>query len=78
MNKEDLLDKIREFIRTEEKAVTVYSEHLSAIVSRSGLSQQKIKSVKDNFELLIKANRTHKDKLESLINKINLEKANDF
>ncbi len=70
MTKEELIKHIQEGIKTEESAVTIYSRHLAAIISRSGLPESNISQIKETLEILIKANIKHKNLLNSLMKRI--------
>jgi len=70
MTKEELIRYIQEGIKTEESAVTIYSRHLAAIVSRSGLPESNISQIKKTLEILIKTNREHKKLLDSLMKRV--------
>jgi len=70
MTREELIKHIQEGIKTEESAVTIYSRHLAAIVSRSGLPESDISKIKKTLEILIKANRAHKKFLDSLMKRV--------
>ena len=70
MTKEELIRHIQEGIKTEESAVTIYSRHLAAIVSRSGLPESDISKIKKTLEILITANMKHKELLNSLTKRV--------
>ena len=70
MTKEELIRHIQEGIKTEESAVTIYSKHLSAIVTKSGLPTSNISEIKKTLETLINANKQHKDFLNSLMKRV--------
>jgi len=70
MTKEELIRHIQEGIKTEESAVPIYSKHLSAIVTKSGLPESSITQIKKTLEILINANKQHKEFLNSLMNRI--------
>ena len=70
MTKEELIKRIQEGIKTEESAVTIYSRHLSAIVTKSGLPKADVSQIKKILEILINANQQHKDFLISLMKRI--------
>ena len=70
MNKEELLETIREGMKMEESAVAIYTRHLSAIILRSGLPEEDIEVIKRDLELLIEANKRHKKTLELLVEQI--------
>lgn len=70
MTKEELIRHIQEGIKTEESAVTIYSRHLAAIISRSGLAESNISRIKKTLEILIEANIKHKNLLNSLMKRI--------
>lgn len=73
MTKEELLRRIREAIRTEEVAISIYLRHLSAITLRSGLPEEKIRKIRDSFESLNEWNRRHKKMLEDLAAQVERE-----
>ena len=50
--------------------VNIYSKHLSAIISRSGLAEPDISNIKSKLETLIQSNRRHKNVLTSLVQQI--------
>jgi len=70
MTREELIKHIQEGMKTEESAVTIYSRHLSAIVSRSGLPDSTISRIKQTLEILINENKRHKSLLESLMRRV--------
>ena len=70
MTKEELMKHLQEGMKTEESAVTIYSRHLSAIVSKSGLPESTISKIKRTLQILIQANKEHKDKLNALLTRI--------
>ncbi|RPI64734.1 MAG: hypothetical protein EHM48_00175 [Planctomycetaceae bacterium] len=78
MTKSELCVHIEEALRTEEAANIVYMEHLTAIVTRSGLSPEKIKTARQICEYLIDWNNQHSMRLKQLLLKLNGESANDF
>ena len=73
MTKEELITHIQEGIKKEESAVTIYSRHLSAIVSRSGLAESDIAELKRGLGMLIQENRKHKQILTALLKQIQRE-----
>ena len=70
MIREELIKHIQEGIKTEESAVTIYSRHLDAIVSRSGLPESDISELKKVLGTLIRANQRHKRILNSLLKEV--------
>jgi len=70
MTKEELIKHIQEGMKTEESAVTIYSRHLSAIVSRSGLPESDIAELKRVLGTLIQENQRHKRILSTLLRQI--------
>ncbi len=70
MTREGLISDIQEGIKTEESAITIYARHLAAIASRSGLPESKMSQIRRPLEVLIKANREHKNLLDSLLRRI--------
>ncbi|MBC8419160.1 MAG: hypothetical protein ISR62_02600 [Desulfobacteraceae bacterium] len=70
MTREELIKHIQEGIKTEESAVTIYSRHLSAIVSRSGLPESDIAELKRVLGTLIQATQRHKRILNSLLRQV--------
>ena len=78
MTRDALLAEIRESIRKEESAVSIYLKHLSAVVSRSGLKGGKVEKVREVMEFLSQENRKHKAILEALEKKIEGEKADAY
>jgi len=70
MTREELIKYIQEGMKTEESAVTIYSKHLSAIVSRSGLPESDIAELKKILGSLIEANQRHKTMLNSLLKQV--------
>ena len=70
MIKDELIKQIQEGMKTEESAITIYSRHLSAIVSRSGLPKSDIAQLKEILGKLIQANQRHKQILSSLLKQI--------
>ena len=68
--REELMKHIQEGMKTEESAVTIYSRHLSAIVSKSGLPELTISKIKRTLQILIQANKEHKDQLNALLKRI--------
>ncbi|MDY6863521.1 MAG: hypothetical protein SV062_11125 [Thermodesulfobacteriota bacterium] len=78
MTKEELLKLVKEGIKTEESAVTIYMNHLSAIILRSGLPDEEILKIKKSITFLIEANKQHKKILESLVDRIQKESASVY
>jgi rubrerythrin len=70
MTREELIRHIQEGMKTEESAITIYTRHLGAIVSRSGLTESQISQIKKTLEFLIKSNKEHKSLLDSLLRQI--------
>jgi len=70
MTRDELLQKLREALKTEESAVTIYARHLSAIITRSGLSAEAISSIKKTLEALIQENKRHKQVLTTVIQEV--------
>ena len=57
-------------MKKEESAVTIYARHLSAIVSRSGLSESDIAELKRILGTLIQENKRHKRVLSGLLKQV--------
>jgi rubrerythrin len=70
MTRKELIKHIQESMKTEEGAVTIYSKHLSAIVSRSGLQESAIADLKKILGSLIRENQRHKRILSTLLRKV--------
>jgi rubrerythrin len=70
MTREELIKHIQEGMKTEESAVTIYSRHLSAIVSRSGLPESDIAELKRVLGMLIQENQRHKQILSGLLRQV--------
>jgi len=70
MTREELIKHIQEGMKTEESAVTIYSRHLSAIVSRSGLPDSDIAELRRVLGTLIQANQRHKQILSTLLRQV--------
>jgi rubrerythrin len=70
MTREELIRHIREGIKTEESAIAIYSRHLGAIASRSGLPEPKLAQIKRTLDILIRANEEHKNLLNTLLKRI--------
>ena len=70
MTREELIRHIQESMKKEESAVTIYSRHLSAIVSRSGLPESDIAELKRVLGTLIQENQKHKQILSTLFRQI--------
>jgi len=70
MTKDELINQIQEGMKTEESAVTIYSRHLSAIVSRSGLPEPDIAELKEFWIHSTQANKRHKQILTSLLKQV--------
>ncbi len=70
MTREELIRHIQEGIKTEESAVTIYSRHLSAIVSRSGLPDSDIAELKRRLGTLIQETQRHKRILSALLRQV--------
>lgn len=70
MTREELIKHIQEGMKTEESAVTIYSRHLSAIVSRSGLPESDIAELKRVLGTLIQENQRHKRILIALLKQV--------
>jgi len=70
MTREELIKHIQEGMKKEESAVTIYARHLSAIVSRSGLSESDIAELKRILGTLIQENKRHKRVLSGLLKQV--------
>lgn len=70
MTREELIKHIQESMKKEESAVTIYARHLSAIISRSGLSESDITELKRIMETLIQENQRHKRILSVLLRQV--------
>jgi len=70
MTKEELIKHIQEGMKTEESAVTIYSRHLAAIVSRSGLPESDISEIKRVLGTLIQGTQRHKRILSGLLRQV--------
>ena len=73
MTKEELMWHIKAGMKTEESAIAIYARHLSAIANRCDLPDSKIPQIKESLEILIKANREHRDLLNMLLKRIQRE-----
>ena len=73
MTREELIKHIQEGMKKEESAVTIYSRHLAAIVSRSGLPDSDIAELKRFLGTLIQENQKHKRILSGLLRQIQRE-----
>ena len=78
MKKAELLKHIKEAIRTEESATSVYLKHLTALVSRANLPPEKIEKIRESIEYLIKSNQQHSALLTQLQQQIEEDKHDDF
>lgn len=78
MKKEELLLFIRESMKREESATTIYLGHLNAIVARSGLSPHEIGPIKEVIGKLIDSNKKHKAVLLELERRIEGEERDVF
>jgi rubrerythrin len=78
MKKAELLKHIKEAIRTEESATSIYLKHLTALVSRANLPPDKIEKVRESIEHLIKSNERHAGILTQLQQQIEEDKHDDF
>lgn len=70
MDRETLIEHLKEAVKREESATTLYLKHLNAIVSRSGLPAKDIAGIKKSLQFFIKSNDEHKAYLLSLIDRI--------
>ncbi|MDZ7831942.1 MAG: hypothetical protein U5L07_09355 [Desulfobacterales bacterium] len=70
MTREELLNHLQEALKTEESAVTIHSRHLSAIITRSGLSEAAVSDIKETLGRLIQENKKHKNVINSVIQQI--------
>ncbi len=70
MDRETLIEHLKEAVRREESATQIYLKHLSAIISRSGIPAEQISSIQKSLKYLIDSNKEHKAYLLSLIERI--------
>ena len=78
MTKTEFLDRLREGIRTEESATSVYLGHLNTLVLRSGFPPERLEQVRGIIQGLIAANRTHRRRLEGIVARVEGEAADVF
>ncbi|MFO7883834.1 MAG: hypothetical protein R6U68_03345 [Desulfobacteraceae bacterium] len=79
MHKIELLNELKEAIRTEESASAIYLTHIHAITERVGIKKnQTIEKIRSELENLIKENNRHRRLLEKLIEMIDKEDRDDW
>jgi rubrerythrin len=78
MKKAELLRSIKEAIRGEESATTVYLKHLTALVSRANLPPVEIEKIRESIEYLIKSNQRHSAILTQMQERIEEDQHDDF
>jgi len=79
MHKIELLNELKEAIRTEESASAIYLTHIHAITERVGIKKnQTIEKIQSELENLIKENNRHRRLLEKLIEMIDKEDRDDW
>ncbi|MBU1053548.1 MAG: hypothetical protein KKC46_06930 [Proteobacteria bacterium] len=78
MKKEELINHVKESIKREESATSIYLEHLKAIITRSNIAQSDIEKATSTIKYLINSNRVHKKQLENLLKKIQEESCDVF
>ena len=78
MKKQELLEAMKEAIKTEESAITLYLKHMDAFCNRFDIDEKYIKKVKEYIEILNEGNRKHKKMCEDTYNKILKDKRNDY
>ncbi len=79
MHKKELLNELKESIRTEESASAIYLTHLHAITERVGIKKdQTIEKIQFELNNLIKENNRHRRLLEELIKKVDKEDRDDW
>ncbi|MCA1792504.1 MAG: hypothetical protein LC660_01295 [Desulfobacteraceae bacterium] len=79
MQKTQLLDELKEAIRTEESASAIYLTHIHAITERVGIKkEQTIEKIQSELNNLIKENNRHRRLLEELIDIIEKEDRDDW
>ncbi len=79
MHKIELLNELKEAIRTEESASAIYLTHIHAITERVGIEKnQTIEKIQSELENLIKDNNRHRRLLEELVEMIDKEDRDDW
>lgn len=78
MKKQELLEFLREAIRTEEGATVVYLKHLDAFCTRFDINKEYIDKIKESVKILIDGNKKHKEICEDTYKKILEDKRNDY
>lgn len=73
MTKQELVEHIDEFIRTEETASALYLQHLKAIVTRSGRTNTDVERMKKIIGFLMDANKHHQKLLTELGERVRKE-----
>ncbi len=78
MKKSELLLNLREAIRTEESASSIFLEHLHAIAERAGIEEQLAGKTRRVLENLIRENSRHLKMLEEMQERVKGEERDDW
>jgi endonuclease III len=79
MHKTELLNELKEAIRTEETASAIYLTHIHAITERVGIKKnQTIEKIQSELNNMIKENNRHRRLLEEFIEMIDKEDRDDW
>lgn len=78
MEKNELLLKLQEAIRTEESASAIFLEHLHALAERSGIDEHLAGNTRQVLETLIRENNRHRNILETMRERVKGEERDDW
>lgn len=78
MKKSELLEGLQEALRAEESSIKVYSQHMTEIAPRCGLSDEEISQLTHLMSDLRAESVRHKEIVTALINKIKEDPRDDI
>lgn len=78
ISKELLLSKLKKGQIAEEKAIPIYTKHLSSAIFWTGIDKECQDDVRNILKRLADESRGHKEILRSTIEKINKDERNAF
>jgi hypothetical protein len=78
MRKKELLEALKESIRTEEGVVSLYLKHLDAFCTRFNLDKEYIAKLKEGINYMIKETKIHKKVCEDMYKKVSEDERDDF
>ncbi len=78
MKKNDLIDTLKEALRTEERAISVYTKHLNAFCTRFQIDKIYIDKIKKTLSYLIQGEYAHRKVCLDLIEQITKDNKSDY